>query len=426
MVQHMNLRVIKKKFRQEVILDVNDCRNSKFVIARKFIALCFKALGGLVLTFVLAPISLFRPIEIWHLRSRRSKISLLIEDLEWGLRNLQKQSSNSKPIVIALYCLPFPNKQLVKMYRRVLFLVGPRQIILGFCLKFVLPICRITKKNPIERCPTMFKTWNSGKPSIFFSKREVKLGINLERRLFGGDSPPFVCLAIQSVPYKEVVDIPVNRFYGPLLDDPFASISGIENYLPVIKYLTSRGIAVLRMGVMEDEKLPSDLGPLVVDYAFDGRTEFGDLWLHSRCQFSINAGSGAHWLAAIFNVPAVLTDSYAIRSLYDERSLFIPQQGWLSNQRRYITFSEIGNSEFGRNISLLQNGMQIIKNSSKEIIEVTEEMICRLAGIWIESRQDKDLQTRYRKLVDEFPAHQRTPARMGAKFLREHQYLLPD
>lgn len=422
----MNLHVIKKKFCQEVILDVSGCRHSKIVIAQKFLALCLKVLGGLVLTLVLAPISLFRPIEIWHLRSRRSKISLLIEDLEWGLRNLQKRSPNSKKIIIGLYHLPFPNRQLVKMYRRVLFLVGPRQNILGFCLEFVRPICRITKKNPIERYPTMFKTWNDGKPSIYFSNQEVELGIDLERRLFGSKTPPFVCLAIQSVTYKRAVDVPATRFYGQLLDDPFASISGIENYLPVIKYLTGCGIAVVRMGVMEDEKLPSQLGPLVVDYAFDGRTEFGDLWLHSRCQFTINAGSGAHWLAAAFNVPCVLTDSYLIRSLYDERSLFIPQRGWLSNQHRYLTFSEIGNSEFGRNISLLQNGMQIIKNSSKEIIEVTEEMICRLAGTWIESRQDKDLQTRYRKLVDEFPAHQRTPARIGAKFLREHQYLLPD
>jgi putative glycosyltransferase (TIGR04372 family) len=422
----MNLRVIKKKFRQEVILDVDGCRNSNFVIARKFLALCFKVLGGLVLTLVLAPISFFRPIEIWHLRSRRSKISLLIEDLEWGLRNIQRRNPNSKQIVIALYYLPFPNKQLVKMYRQVLFLVGPSPMFLGAALKFVLPVGRITKKNPIERYPTMFEVWNAAKPSIYFSKHEVKLGIDLERRLFGSESPPFVCLAIQSVTYKEVVDSPVNRFYGPLLDDPFASISGIENYLPVIKYLTSRGIAVLRMGVMEDEKLPSDLGPLVVDYAFDGRTEFGDLWLHSRCQFSINAGSGAHWLAAVFNVPAVLTDSYLIRSLYDERSLFIPQRGWLFNEHRYLTFSEISNDEFGRDVRLLQNGMQIIKNSPNEIIEVTEEMICRLAGTWIETRQDKDLQTRYRKIVDEFPAHQRTPARIGAKFLREHQYLLPD
>jgi putative glycosyltransferase (TIGR04372 family) len=131
-------------------------------------------------------------------------------------------------------------------------------------------------------------------------------------------------------------------------------------------------------------------------------------------------------LATVFNVPAVLTDSYAIRSLYDERSLFIPQRGWLSNEQRYLTFLEIGNSEFGRDKRLLQNGMNIISNSPNEIIEVTEEMICRLAGTWIETRQDKDLQTKYRRLVNEFPIHQRTPARIGAKFLREHQYLLPD
>jgi putative glycosyltransferase (TIGR04372 family) len=423
----MNLRVIKKKFRQEVILDVDGCRNSNFVIARKFLALCLKVFGGFVLTLFLAPISLFRPIEIWHLRSRRSKISLLIEDLEWGLRNLQKRSLNSnKIIIIGLYHLPFPNKQLVKMYRRVLFLVGPSPMFLGTVFKFVLPVGRITKKNPLERYTTMFEVWNAGKPSIYFSKHEVELGIDLECRLFGSKTPPFVCFAVQSHTYKRAVDVPATRFYGPLRDDPFSSISGIENYLPVIKYLTGRGIAVVRMGVMEDKKLPSDLGPLVVDYAFDGRTEFGDLWLHSRCQFSINAGSGAHWLATVFNVPAVLTDSYAIRSLYDERSLFIPQRGWLSNEQRYLTFSEIGNSEFGRDKQLLQSGMQIIKNSPNEIIEVIEEMICRLAGTWIETRQDKDLQTKYRRLVNEFPSHHRTPAKMGAKFLREHQYLLPD
>ena len=78
----MNLRVIKKKFRQEVILDVNGRRNSNFTIARKFLALCLKALGGLVLTLVLAPISLFRPIEIWQMNTRLRKISFFVEDLE--------------------------------------------------------------------------------------------------------------------------------------------------------------------------------------------------------------------------------------------------------------------------------------------------------------------------------------------------------
>ena len=85
----MNRRVLKKKFNQEVIYNVHGVRNSKVRIALRFSSLCLKALGGALLTLVLAPISLFRPIEIWYLRARRAKISLVIEDLEWGLRNFQ-------------------------------------------------------------------------------------------------------------------------------------------------------------------------------------------------------------------------------------------------------------------------------------------------------------------------------------------------
>jgi len=423
----MDFRTVKKGFKKEVIHSIDGGRNSSFVIARRFVALCLKISGGVILTVFLAPISLFRPIEIWILRSRRPKISLLIEDLEWGLRNLQMRRQGKKPIIIALYFLPFPNRQLAKMYRRILFLVGRRQIPLGKLLEFIRPIWGITKKNPIERYQAMFEAWNVGKPSIFFSEHEARLGTDLERRLFGGESPPFVCLAVQSHSYKKAIDVPATRYYGQLTDDPFTSISPIANYLPVIRYLTGCGIAVVRVGMMEDEELPPNLGSLVSDYAFDGRSEFGDVWLHSRCLFSLTGGAGSHWFAAAFNRPAVQADSYSlIPSLYDERSLFIPQRAWVKDENRFLTFSEIRNSEFGRDRNLIQSGVTIIKNTPEEIIDVTQEMICRLAGTWFEAKQDQELQLKYRKVVDGFPAHHRTPARMGAKFLREHRYLLPD
>ena len=125
----MKRRVLKKKFYQEVILDVHGGRNSRRRIVLRFFSLCFKVMGGAVLSLVLVPLSLFRPIEIWYLRSRRAKISLLIEDLEWGLRNLQAHERKRKVLVIALYKLPFPNKQLAKMYRRRLILLGKNQLL---------------------------------------------------------------------------------------------------------------------------------------------------------------------------------------------------------------------------------------------------------------------------------------------------------
>ena len=419
----MNRRVIIKKFYQEVIYDVHGVRNSKPRIVLRFSSLCMKAFGGALLTLVLAPISLFRPIEIWYLRSRRAKISLMIEDLEWGLRNLQARKR--KVFVIAIYKLPFPNNQLAKMYRRVLLLLGKRQILLSSCLQFVLPIGRISKKNPIERSESIFQVWNNAIPSLDFTNREIKRGLELEEKLFGGESPPFICFAIPSKEYRLGVDLPANRHHGELTDDPFLSIPNLSSYVSVINELTNSGIAVLRMGILEQERLPTDLGPLAIDYAFDFRSEFGDLWLHSKCLFSLVAGAGSHWFGAAFNRRTVLTDGYAIRSTFDDRDLFIPQCGWLEGEGRYLTFSEIGSSEFARDTELLKGGLKIVKNSPEEIVEVTTEMLLRLSGKWLETAEDRELQARYREIVDSFQYQQRTPARMGAKFLREHQHLLP-
>ena len=420
----MNRRVIKKKFNQEVIYNVHGARNSKVRIALRFSSLCFKALGGALLTLVLAPISLFRPIEIWYLRSRRAKISLMIEDLEWGLRNLQARKLKEKVIVIAIYRLPFPNNQLAKMYRRVLFLLGVGQIWLSKCLQFVLPIGRISKKNPIERYEGMFNSWNQGSLSLSFTEREKSLGRELEEKMFGGVSPPFVCFAIPSRKYKLAIDVPTTNYQGELTDDPFSAIPSLDSYLPVIQKLVASGIAVVRMGILEEERLPDGLGPLVIDYAFDSRSEFGDIWLHSKCLFSLVAAAGSHWLGAAFNRPTLVTDAYEIRTTYDNRDLFIPQRGWIPSEARYLTFSEIGNNEWARDIELLKK-IKIFKNTPEEIRDATSEMILRLAGKWIETDEDRELQAKFRSIVNSFPVHQRRPARMGAKFLREHQHLLP-
>lgn len=178
----MNRRVLKKKFYQEVILDVHGGRNSRRRIVLRFFSLCFKVMGGAVLSLVLVPLSLFRPIEIWYLRSRRAKISLIFEDLEWGLRNLQARKR--KVFVIAIYELPFPNMQLAKMYRRRLIILGKNQLLLGICMKYVIPIGRITKKNPIERFESMFKNWNDASPSLNFTNKEIKRGLELEENFW--------------------------------------------------------------------------------------------------------------------------------------------------------------------------------------------------------------------------------------------------
>jgi hypothetical protein len=69
---------------------------------------------------------------------------------------------------------------------------------------------------------------------------------------------------------------------------------------------------------------------------------------------------------------------------------------------------------------------EIVKNTSRQITDVATEMVMRIHGNWIETNEDKELQKRFRLVQEKLRPADRAPAKIGAKFLREHQYLLPD
>jgi len=52
--------------------------------------------------------------------------------------------------------------------------------------------------------------------------------------------------------------------------------------------------------------------------------------------------------------------------------------------------------------------------------------LMRINGQWTDTAEDIELQDRFRHVQLGFGPADRTPARIGAKFLREHQHLLPD
>jgi hypothetical protein len=67
----------------------------------------------------------------------------------------------------------------------------------------------------------------------------------------------------------------------------------------------------------------------------------------------------------------------------------------------------------------------IVHNTSQQIIDVNNEMLQRLDGVWHDEDEDLELQDRLSSLQLSLKMGERAPARMGAKFLREHQHLLP-
>ncbi len=429
----MNRRVLKKKFDQEVIFDVHGARNSRRRIVLRFFSLSFKVMGGAVLTLVLVPLSLFRPIEIWRMQTRRSKISFFIRDLEFGLQNIKARGQLGKRFVFVLYPIPFPNTQLALMYRRHLTILGKKQYFLAEAFRFVLPIARIEDRGRlVPNGQERFELWNRRIPTLTFTEEEISSGNDLDRGMSLGSERPFVCLAFSSKNYRLSADYAIDR-YNNLgrgnKDNLFEIIPEIASYVPAINEITKKGIAVVRTGIFEDEKLPTNLGNLVHDYSFGEQSPFGDVWLYSRCLFSFaGGGSGSHWFASIFNIPCVFADQFVITGGYLDCDLFIMQLPWLIKENSFATFewmSRKENVEWAVDESRIGVEYSLVKNTPSQIIEVIEEMLERLNGTWLESEEDIELQKRFRGVVNLLPPGERTPARMGAKFLREHQYLLP-
>jgi len=429
----MNRRVIKKKFNQEVIYNLHGARNSKVRIAFRFSSLCSKVLGGALLTLVLAPISLFRPIEIWQMQTRRSKISFFIRDLEFGLQNIKARGQLGKRFVFVLYPIPFPNSQLALMYRRHLTILGEKQYYLAEAFRFVWPVARIEKKGRIVvDSADRFVIWNSRTPTLSFTDDEIVKGKELNRKMSLDLDQPYVCLAFSSKRYRMSADLAIYKYnnlgHGQQ-NNLFEIIPEVASYIPAINEITKKGIAVVRTGILENEPLPNNLGPLVHDYSFGEQSPFGDVWLYSRCLFSLaGGGSGSHWFASIFNIPCVFVDQFIVTGSYLDNDLFIMQIPWLIAEKRFATFewmSRKENFEWALDESRIGIEYNLVKNTPSQIIDVIEEMLERLNGTWEDSDEDIELQKRFRGVVNLLPPSERNPARMGAKFLREHQHLLP-
>ena len=69
-------------------------------------------------------------------------------------------------------------------------------------------------------------------------------------------------------------------------------------------------------------------------------------------------------------------------------------------------------------------GIELIDNTSEEIMDVVDEMDMRLEGRWQTTEEDEELQARFWSYFKSSDLHGVIRARIGTKFLRQHQELL--
>lgn len=205
--------------------------------------------------------------------------------------------------------------------------------------------------------------------------------------------------------------------------------SNIKNYLEAVKYIVSCGGYAARMGYIVAEKLPDLNNPRIIDYASYHRTDFGDIYLHAKCKFSLGDTAGLWNVPTLFHVPVAGVNWTAPleHTPFRKGDLFIPKKVWSIENKRFLTYREILESEvchFQEANLFAEAGLQVVENTAEEILDLAREMNERLDGTWRTTKEDEELQKKYWSFIRPHHWCYRSPARIGTIFLRKNKELL--
>jgi putative glycosyltransferase (TIGR04372 family) len=275
------------------------------------------------------------------------------------------------------------------------------------------------------------REWQAGNPVLSFTPEELQAGCSLLERMGIYQADSFICFGLREQAYYRqfLMSGPRQRRVNSEAEpDTYVRNPPLENYLPMAQRCAQAGLYVLRMGQSVGETLPAGLPSNIIDYASKHRSPFGDIYLLAHCKFLVTGGAGGlWWIAAAFNHPVVMTDSYCIQVRPLRRGdLFVPKKLWHLSDKRFLSFREMlaTGMRYSYEGNCRRDGIELVHNTPEEIAAVVEEMNQRLEGTWQADEEDDDLQRRFNALY--LPEHYGygLPGQIGAKFLRDHKDLL--
>lgn len=234
-------------------------------------------------------------------------------------------------------------------------------------------------------------------PVIFYTPEEKKYAVDKLKQW--GISGDFVCVFARDNTYAN------GRFY---VDINMRNMN-IESFEYAEEYLLKRQIKTIRMGKVVEQ--PVDLLNCI-DYAFKYHSDFMDLYLLGKCKFYAGSLSGIVELAHIQNVPVVLLGVVQIglcySLLYKSSDIYIPKKVYSKKENRILSFTEMWDFEMDSQISnnvcsyYQEHELEFIECSQEEIKEAIIEMNEKIDGTYIEDDIEKELQRKYRDLLDDW------------------------
>lgn len=265
-------------------------------------------------------------------------------------------------------------------------------------------------------CYAIYRDW-ADRPALFQLTEDDKQHLAATKREWGmKDDDWFVCFHNRE------------RGYSPSDDDhhDYRNAS-IEDYIPAMQEVVRQGGWVLRMGDPAMTPLP----PMerVIDYAHSTyRSPRLDVELSAAARCIIGCSSGLPIMSSAFGVPIVMVNlaPMSIQAL-TQHDIGMPKLYFSEKHGRLLRFDEVfpnPMSNFRFTHLYREAQVRLIDNEAEDIVEVTREILDRVAGTCVYSEEDDRLQRLYSGLFR--PGHygSDSAARTSRAFLRKHCALL--
>jgi putative glycosyltransferase (TIGR04372 family) len=413
-----------------------------------------------------------RPIYISHICGNGNVLSHMVNQIEVFVRHLDLQGIVN-PFVVILNPDKFTNEALVKMYDRKVWLIDQRYPHLRkrltnlreWLLSNKSPIATdIDPNNPrpheVNYWGPQTKCWIDAPQTLEFTTEEVVQGQNVLSKLGLSDDDNFVCFGVREQNYYNLISRKsrgkefywmgdIEDFGEMFRDEELGSVPStneikamgsraeslktpLENYIRMAEELADKGLFVLRMGLAVDNPLPSNINDKIIDYSSKFRREFSDVYLSAKCKFAVAGGTGTQWISSAFGRPVVNTDLYLPNNAYLNTSpdgipnLSIPRKYWYKEESRFLTYSEVFKvfRRYQYDENCISDGIENRSNTAEEIAAVVMEMNSRIDGKWQETKEDEELQERYRHLHTRKDDAFGSNGLIGTQFLRDNADLI--
>ena len=242
------------------------------------------------------------------------------------------------------------------------------------------PNQKIIKKLGMTLCE--FSLYNDIKSVVSMSDNEIEKGYKLIKNLYGMKKDSWwVCFHSRDNSYFE-------KNFKKNFDYHNYRNCDIENMLPAMKLISKLGGYAIRYGADEERPL-SYKDEKIIDYSFNGRSDFLDIFLIAKSRFFVGTTSGTSHVAKLFSVPYLMTNYIPFFPMPEQpQSMFLLKK--ITNQnKKMLTYKQcydIGlftkgkGNKFSFNKTYEEMNLVPTENTKKEILEATKDMINMIDG----------------------------------------------